>query len=122
MAFKFRIFDFLKGNQTKQGIEYFDIKIATQLSYKILAVHVAASYIANAISKCDIKIYRKKEEIKDLENYLWLFTKDYPTIYEVWNKKEEVSLNIVGETELFDSIRKHCKQVFLFGKLWYDEK
>lgn len=47
----------------------------------------------------------KKEEIKDLENYLWLFTKDYPTIYEVWNKKEEVSLNIVGETELFDKIK-----------------
>lgn len=69
MALKFRIFDFLKGNQTKQGIEYFDIKIATQLSYKILAVHVAASYIANAISKCDIKIYRKKEEIKDNNAY-----------------------------------------------------
>lgn len=47
----------------------------------------------------------KKEEIKDLENYLWLFTKDYPTIYEVWNKKDEVSLNIVGETELFDNIK-----------------
>ena len=47
----------------------------------------------------------KKEEIKDLENYLWLFTKSYPTIYEVWNKKDEVSLNIVGETELFDKIK-----------------
>ena len=47
----------------------------------------------------------KKDEIKDLENYLWLFTKDYPTIYEVWNKKEEVSLNIIGETELFDKIK-----------------
>lgn len=47
----------------------------------------------------------KKDEIKDLENYLWLFTKDYPTIYEVWNKKDEVSLNIVGETELFDNIK-----------------
>lgn len=46
-----------------------------------------------------------KSEIKDLENYLWLFTKDYPIIYEVWNKKDEVSLNIVGETELFDKIK-----------------
>lgn len=46
-----------------------------------------------------------KDEIKDLENYLWLFTKDYPTIYEVWNKKDEVSLNIIGETELFDKIK-----------------
>ena len=47
----------------------------------------------------------KREEIKDLENYLWLFTKDYPTIYEVWNKKGEVSLNIIGETEIFDKIK-----------------
>ena len=47
----------------------------------------------------------KKDEIKDLENYLWLFTRDYPTIYEVWNKKDEMSLNIVGETEIYDKIK-----------------
>ena len=47
----------------------------------------------------------KKQEIKDLENYLWLFTKDYPLIYEVWNKKDEVSLNIVGETEIYNKIK-----------------
>lgn len=47
----------------------------------------------------------RKDEIKDLENYLWLFTKDYPSIYEVWNKKDEVSLNIVGETEIYDKIK-----------------
>ena len=46
-----------------------------------------------------------KDEIMELENYLWLFTKDYPTIYEVLNKKGELSLNIVGETELFDKIK-----------------
>ena len=47
----------------------------------------------------------KKDEIKDLENYLWLFTKDYPSIYEVWNKKDEVSLKIVGETEIYEKIK-----------------
>ena len=46
-----------------------------------------------------------KEEIKDLENYLWLFTKDYPSIYEVWNKKDEVFLCIVGETEIYEKIK-----------------
>ena len=50
-------------------------------------------------------ILLKKEEIKDLENYLWLFTKDYPSIYEVWDKKDEPSINIIGETELFDNIK-----------------
>lgn len=47
----------------------------------------------------------KKDEIKDLENYLWLFTKDYPSIYEVWNKKDEASLKIVGETEIYENIK-----------------
>ena len=46
-----------------------------------------------------------KDEIKDLENYLWLFTKDYPSIYEVWNKKDEVFLCIVGETEIYEKIK-----------------
>ena len=46
-----------------------------------------------------------KNEIKDIENYLWLFTKDYPFIYETWNKQNEVSLNIIGETEIFDDIK-----------------
>ena len=50
-------------------------------------------------------ILLKKEEIKDLENYLWLFTRDYPSIYEVWDKNDESSINIIGETELFDNIK-----------------
>ena len=47
----------------------------------------------------------KREEIKDLENYIWLFTKDYPLIYETWDKDENVTLNIVGETEIYDNIK-----------------
>ena len=46
-----------------------------------------------------------KNEIKDVENYLWLFTKDYPLIYETWNKYDEVSLNIIGETEIYDDVK-----------------
>ena len=46
-----------------------------------------------------------KDEIRDLENYLWVFTKDYPLIYEVWDKNEKVSVNIVGETEIYEKIR-----------------
>ena len=39
-----------------------------------------------------------KTEIQSLENYLWTFTKDWPAIYEVYDKKEKLSLHIVGET------------------------
>ena len=48
-------------------------------------------------------------EIKDVENYLWLFTKDYPSIYEVYNKKGEVCLKIIGETYLYENIKSFYK-------------
>ena len=47
----------------------------------------------------------KREEIRDLENYLWVFTKDYPLIYEVWDRNDNVSLNIVGEAEIYEKIK-----------------
>ena len=46
-----------------------------------------------------------RTEIRDVENYLWLFTKDYPLIYETWNKQDEVSLDIIGETEIYGDIK-----------------
>ncbi len=47
----------------------------------------------------------EKEEIRDLENYLWLFTKDYPLIYEVYDKLGNVTLNIIGESEIYEKIK-----------------
>ena len=51
----------------------------------------------------------KKSEIEDLENYLWLFTKDWPMIYEVYDKKDNVSIYIVGETEVYENIKTSYK-------------
>ena len=50
-----------------------------------------------------------KTEIQSLENYLWLFTKDWPSIYEVYDKTEKVSLQIVGETEVYGKIKSEYK-------------
>ena len=49
--------------------------------------------------------YFKKSEFEDISNYLWLFTKDWPFIYEVYNKKNEMSLIIIGETEVYENIK-----------------
>ena len=46
--------------------------------------------------------YIRKNEFEDLENYLWLFTKDWPLIYEVYDKKDELTIQIVGETEVYE--------------------
>lgn len=54
----------------------------------------------------------KKSELKDIENYLWLFTKDYPSIYEVYDKKGQASLQIIGETEIYGKIKTIYKMSF----------
>ena len=50
-----------------------------------------------------------KTEIQSLENYLWTFTKDWPAIYEVYDKNEKASLQIVGETEIYGKIKSKYK-------------
>lgn len=53
--------------------------------------------------------YLKRTEFEDIENYLWLFTKDWPLIYEVYNKKNGLSIEIVGETEVYQKIKSQYK-------------
>lgn len=53
--------------------------------------------------------YLKKSEFEDIENYLWLFTKDWPLIYEVYDKSNKLSIQIVGETEVYQKIRSPYK-------------
>lgn len=52
-----------------------------------------------------------KSEIEDIENYLWLFTKDWPTIYEVHDKTDKISMQIIGETEIYEKIKTPYKIV-----------
>lgn len=47
----------------------------------------------------------KRNEFEDVENYLWLFTKDWPLIYEVYDKKNELSVQIIGETNIYGKIK-----------------
>ncbi len=53
----------------------------------------------------------KKNEIADIENYLWLFTKNWPLIFEVYNDKNEISLQVIGETFVYRNIKSHYKVV-----------
>ena len=47
----------------------------------------------------------KKSEYEDLENYLWLFTKDWPLIYEVYDKQDILSIKIIGETNVYGKVK-----------------
>lgn len=53
--------------------------------------------------------YLKKSGFEDIENYLWLFTKDWPLIYEVYDKRNKLSIHIVGETEVYHKIKSPYK-------------
>lgn len=43
-------------------------------------------------------------QITDLENYLWYFTKEWPTIFEVFDKKGNSTIKIVGKARVYDNI------------------
>lgn len=55
------------------------------------------------------KKFFNKNQFEDIENYMWLFTKDWPQVYEVYDKKDELSVQIVGETEVFDNVKSEYK-------------
>ena len=52
----------------------------------------------------------KKSEISDLEKYIWLFTKDWPKVYEVFDNNNELTIHIVGTTIVYDKLKSYYKK------------
>ena len=50
-------------------------------------------------------IFLSNSEIADIENYLWYFTKEWPSIYEVYDLKNKLSLKIVGTTNVYEKVK-----------------
>ena len=46
-----------------------------------------------------------KSEITDVENYLWYFTKEWPNVYEVYDKQGNMFIKIVGTTSVYDKMQ-----------------
>ncbi|MCR5186111.1 MAG: hypothetical protein K6D97_03220 [Clostridia bacterium] len=53
--------------------------------------------------------YLNRTEIADLENYLWLFTKNWALTFDVYNVKNKFSMQIVGETTVYDKVKSTYK-------------
>lgn len=53
--------------------------------------------------------FLSRDEIIDIENYLWLFTKNWPTIFEVYDKENKLSLQIIGETFVYENVKSTYK-------------
>lgn len=52
-----------------------------------------------------------RNEITDTENYMWLFTKCWPFVYEVYDKTGSMSVHIIGDTICYEKINSHYKIV-----------
>ena len=50
-----------------------------------------------------------KSELSDIENQLWLFTKNWPLIFDVYDKNDEYSLQIVGDTLVYENVKSNYK-------------
>lgn len=60
--------------------------------------------------------FLNRDEIVDCENYLWLFTKNWPVIYEVCDKKGKISLQIIGDTYVYEDVKSTYKIILENGE------
>lgn len=64
-----RHFNFLSRKLTDEEIESVVGGFAEKVEFKTLALYIATSYIANALSKCEIKVIYKGDEARDYLYY-----------------------------------------------------
>lgn len=77
--------------------------IKKQLENKNQKIYVPICY-ANYSNK-----YLNSDEISEIEKYLCFFTKDWPLIYEVYDKDDNMSIVIVGKTTIYDTVKSEYK-------------
>lgn len=67
---KLNLFNFLEKKMNSAEISTVTAKMMEQAAFKELALHIAISYIANTLSKCEFKTYENGKEVKGLLYYL----------------------------------------------------
>lgn len=53
--------------------------------------------------------YLSKGQLADIENYLWFFTKKWPSIYEVCDKENNKTIQIIGKTNIYQGVESSYK-------------
>ena len=53
--------------------------------------------------------YIDTDEIDEIEKYLCFFAKDWPMLYEVYDKDENLSIQIVGKATIYDTLKSEYK-------------
>ena len=78
----------------KEQLKYFKSRVKKEKMIYVPINHL--NYSGN---------YLKKSEIADIENYLWLFSKDWPNVYEVYDKEGNMELDVIGNTFVYKTVK-----------------
>lgn len=78
-------------------------KIEAEKNNKDERIFVPISYV-NYSEK-----FLSNKEINDIENYLWVFTQNWSLTYEVYDLDDKLTIQIVGETPIYDSLKTMYK-------------
>lgn len=68
-SIKMKLLDWL-GNSVESSEEVSEELVAKNTAFQVLSIYIAVSYVANAISNCEFKVYRSGREEKDYLYYL----------------------------------------------------
>lgn len=74
---KYNIFNFLDKKVSKAEYDILIANAKEKAAFRELAIHIAVSYIANALSKCEFKTYENGKEVKG-ETYYKLNVRPNP--------------------------------------------
>lgn len=69
MGRRLNLFNFLEKKMTNAEFAAVIANVMSETAFREMALHIAISYIANTLSKCEIKTYRNGEEHKGLLYY-----------------------------------------------------
>lgn len=70
MARKFNLFNFLEKKVEVAEISPVTQKLLDQIAFKEIALHIAISYIANTMSKCEFKTFENGTEVQNKLYYM----------------------------------------------------
>ena len=79
MSIRQRVIDFLSNRMDTADYKALGIDLSNQTYFKQLAVFIAVSYIANTLSKCEIKTYKGGKEVREKLYYLLSMSTPTPT-------------------------------------------
>ena len=85
---------------TTEDLDYsaFFYLLKQKLAKKQTKIFVPISYLDYS------REFLGKSEVEEVEKYLCFFTKEWPQIYEVYDKDNKLSMQIVGTTIVYDDI------------------